>query len=245
MFPILHTFIHFRIVSSHVSRSFSAPPVLTAKEAKASCVAAPRKTKRKRKQKPDEDDITLLEFAREKTREQWSHLAAKVCKHSQQEARLERDVRHHQLTLPKSLFLDLAFYAFKKDSASTSALLKLFQAGVLTEPTDDEIYVCCSRRQLQSQHENPIRKVIEEGRKVLEVAAKGRFGVVFNNDVIVFLHWDPGATVSNVIQKIMHVVRPGSCANAIAMHRNTPLRAGSTLAANGLRAGSTLAVNPL
>ena len=245
MFPTQHTFIHFRLVPLYVSRSVSAPPVLTSKEAKVAGAANPRKAKRKRQQKPDEDDIVFASFASLKIREQWSFLAAKLCKHSQQEARLERDVRHHQLTLPKSLFLDLAFYAFKKDSASTSALLKLFQAGVLTEPKDDEIYVCCSRRQLQSQHENPIRKVIEEGRKVLEVAAKGRFAVVFNNDVIVFLQWDPEATVSNVIQKIMHVVRPGSCANAIAVHRNTPLRAGSTLAANGLRAGSTLAVNPL
>ena len=243
MFPILHTFIHFRIVSSHVSRSLSAPPVLSAKEAKAPCVAALRKPpKRKRKQKRDKDDIALLEFAREKIREQWKHLAAKACTHSQQEARLEIDVRHHQLTLPTEIFLDLAFYAFKKDSAST--LLKLFQAGVLTQPTDDEIYVCCSRRQLQSQHENPIRKVIEEGRKVLEVAAKGRFAVVFNNDIIVFLQWDPEATVSNVIQKIMHVVRPGSCANAIAMHRNTPLREGR-LCDLGLRAGSTISVIPL
>ena len=243
MFPILHTFIHFRIVSSHVSRSLSAPPVLIAKEAKAPCVAAPRKPpKRKRKQKRDEDDIALLEFAREKIREQWKHLAAKACTHSQQEANREIDVRHHQLTLPTEIFLDLAFYAFKKDSAST--LLKLFQAGVLTQPTDDEIYVCCSRRQLQPQHGNPIRKVIEEGKKVLEVARKGHFAVVFNNDVMVFLPWNPEMTVSSVIQMIMRVVCPRSCGSAIAMHRNTTLREGR-LGDLGFRAGSTLAVIPL
>ena len=242
MFPTLHTFIHFRIVSSHVSRSFSAPPVLTAKEAKAPCVAAPRKPpKRKRKQKRDEDDIALLEFAREKIREQWKHLAAKACTHSQQEANREIDVRHHQLTLPTETFLDLAFYAFKKDSAST--LLKLFQAGVLTQPTDDEIYVCCSRRQLQPQHGNPIRKVIEEGKKVLEVARKGHFAVVFNNDVMVFLPWNPEMTVSSVIQMIMRVVCARSGGSAMAMHRNTVLKEGR-LCDLGLKAGSTLAVIP-
>ena len=242
MFPILHTFIHFRIASSHVSRSLSAPPVLTAKEAKAPCVAAPRKTKRKRKQKPDEDDITLLEFAREKIREQWKHLAAKACTYKQQEARLEIDIRHHQLTLPKELFLDLAFYAFKKDSTAT--LLKLFQAGMLTEPTDDEIYVCCSRRQLQPQHGNPIRKVIEEGKKVLEVARKGHFAAVFNNDVMVFLPWNPEMTVSSVIQMIMRVVCARSGGSAMAMHRNTVLKEGR-LCDLGLRAGSTISVIPL
>ena len=243
MFPILHTFIHFRIVSSHVSRSLSAPPVLIAKEVKAPCVAAPKKPpKRKRKQKRDEDDIALLEFAREKIREQWKHLAAKACTYKQQEARLEIDIRHHQLTLPKELFLDLAFYAFKKDSTAT--LLKHFQAGMLTEPTADEIYVCCSRRQLQPQHGNPIRKVIEEGKKVLEVARKGHFAVVFNNDVMVFLPWNPEMTVSSVIQMIMRVVCARSGGSAMAMHRNTVLKEGR-LCDLGLRAGSTLAVIPL
>ena len=183
-----------------------------------------------------------MEFAKEKIREQWKHLAAKACTHSQQEANREIDVRHHQLTLPTEIFLDLAFYAFKKDSAST--LLKLFQAGVLTQPTDDEIYVCCSRRQLQPQHGNPIRKVIEEGKKVLEVARKGHFAVVFNNDVMVFLPWNPEMTVSSVIQMIMRVVCPRSCGSAIAMHRNTTLREGR-LGDLGFRAGSTLAVIPL
>ena len=143
---------------------------------------------------------------------------------------------------PQKFLLDLAFYAFKQDSAST--LLKLFQAGVLTQPTDDEIYICCSRRQLQPQHGNPIRKVIEEGKKVLEVARKGHFAVVFNNDVMVFLPWNPEMSVSSVIQMIMRVVSPRSCGSAMAMHQNTVLREGR-LGDLGFRAGSTLAVIPL
>ena len=173
MFPILHTFIHFRIVSSHV-RSLSAPPVLTSGKIDPPNAAAATKSrpkvKRKRRPKVDADAIAIDEFAKERIREQWGLLAHKFCTHIQQTARLDSDLRHHQLTLPRQLFLDIAFYAFQKDSAR--ALLKLYQAGVLTEPVNDEVWICCSRRQMRQKTRNPIRKLIEEGEKVLEASRK-------------------------------------------------------------------------
>ena len=153
------------------------------------------------------------------------------------------DRRHHQLTLPKELFLDVAFYAFQKDS--NKALLKLFQAGVLTEPVDDEVWICCSRRQLQQKHWNPVHKLIEEGKKALEVARTVHFGIVFNGVVGMLLQWDSDLTVSAVIHKVMQVLCPRGRGHAIAMHRNTTLRGESKLGVLGLKAGCTLAVTPL
>ena len=86
--------------------------------------------------------------------------------------------------------------------------------------------------------------MIEEGKKVLEVIRKGDIAVIFNNDVMVFLPWNPEMTVSSVIQMVMRVVCPRSDGNAIAMQRNTILREGR-LGDLGFRAGSTLAVIPL
>ena len=243
MLPVLHTFIHFRIVSSHASRSLSAPPVLISSHAKAPCMARPGKHKRKRRQKPDADTIVIEDFARETIKEKWKLLAARFCQHSRQAARSDLDRRHHQLTLPKELFLDVAFYAFQKDS--NKALLKLFQAGVLTEPVDDEVWICCSRRQLQQKHWNPVRKLLEEGKKALEAARTGHFRIVFNSAVIIFLQWNSDLTVSAVIHKVMQVLCQRGCAHAIAMHRNTTLRGESKLGVLGLRAGCTLAVTPL
>ena len=245
MFPILHTFIHFGIAPLHASRSLSAPPVLTSREAKAPRVPNPRKAKIKRKQKiPDADDDAIKAFAKERIREQWSYLASKACKNSPRQARLEVNMRRHQFILPKNLFLDLAFYAFQQESAA-STLITLFQEGVLTEPIAHEVHICCSRRQLQRKHGNPIRKVIEEGKKLLEVAQRDHFAVVFNNDIIIYLLWNPEMTVSAVIQKIMQVVViPESSDKAIAMHRNTTLREGK-LGDLGLTAGSTIAIIPV
>ena len=241
MFPILHTFIHFRIVSSHV-RSLSAPPVLTSKQAEAPSAAATKKRKRKRRQKVDADAIAIDEFAKERIREQWRFLATRLCKHSQQTARLDFDLREHQLTLPTKLFLDVAFYAFQGDSAK--ALLKLFQIGVLTLPTEEEIYICCSRRQLREKH-CPINKLIEQSKQVLESARKGHFAILFNNAIMLSLQWNPDLTVSAVIQKVMQAVYPrGGHGDAIAMHRNTTLREGK-LSENGLRAGCTISVFPV
>ena len=242
MFPILHTFIHFRIVSSHV-RSLSAPPVLTSGKIDAPSAAASKRRKRKRRQKVDADAVAIDEFAKERIREQWGLLAHKFCTHIQQTARLDSDLRHHQLTLPRELFLDIAFYAFqKKDSAK--ALLQLYQAGVLTEPVNDEVWICCSKRQLRQKTGNPIRKLIEEGKKVLEASRKGHFGIVFNNAVIVFLQWNPDLTVSAVIQKVVQVLCPQGCGEAIAMHRHTILKEGN-LGDLGLTAGCTIAVIPV
>ena len=243
MFPVLHTFIHFRIVSSHASRSLSAPPVLISNHAKAPCKARPRKLKRQRRLKPDADTIAIKDFARETIREKWRLLVARFCQHSQQMARSDSELRHHLLTLPKELFLDVAFYAFQNDSAQ--ALIKLFQAGVLTEPVNDEVWICCSRRQLQQKHGNPVRKMIEESKKVLEAARLGHFGIVFNSAVVMFLRWNSDLTVSAVTHKVMQVFCPRDRGPAIAMHRNTTLRGESKLGVLGLRAGCTLAVTPL
>ena len=245
MLPVLHTFIHFRVVPLHASRSLSAPPVLVSRwREKARRVTPTKKARRKRKHKEsDADAITFKEFARTKIREQWSYLATEACKASQQKAKLEVNVRRHQLTLPKDLFLDLAFYAFHRESAA-STLLKLFQTGVLTEPTDHEVHIYCSRRQLQQKHDNPIRKVIEGGKKSLEVAQKGHFAVAFRNEIIILLQWNPELTVSALIRKIMHLVCPWSRGEAMAMHRNTILKEGE-LGDLGLRAGSTLAIIPM
>ena len=245
MLPVLHTFIHFRIMPLHFSRSLSAPPVLVSKwREQALRVTRRKKARRKRKQKePDEDAITIEEFAKAKIGEQWSYLATAACKASQQKAKMEVNVRRHQLTLPKHLFLDLAFYAFHQKSA-TPTLLKLFQAGVLTEPMDHEVHIYCSRRQLQQRHENPIRKVIEEGKKSLEVARKGLFVVSFRYEIIILLQWIPELKVSALIQKIMQLMCPWSRGEAMAMHRNTILKEGE-LGDLGLRAGSTVAIIPV
>ena len=86
MLPVVHTFIHFRIAAPHV-RSLSAPPVLTSKQAEAPiATAAAKKRKRKRRQKVDADAIAIDEFAKERIREQWTFLAAKLCKHNHQTA---------------------------------------------------------------------------------------------------------------------------------------------------------------
>ena len=243
MLPVLRTFIHFRTVSPHTSRSLSAPPVLISNHAKAPCIARPSKLKQKRRQKPDADTIAIEDFTRETIKEKWSLLVARFCQHSRQAARSDLDRRHHQLTLPKELFLDVAFYAFQKDSSK--ALLKLFQAGILTEPVNDEVWICCSRRHLQQKHRNPVRKLIEEGKKALEVARTGHLGIVFNSAVMIFLQWNSDLTVSAVIHKVMQVLCPRGRAHAIAMHRNTTLRGESKLGVLGLRAGCTLAVTPL
>lgn len=229
----------------HFPRSLSAPPVLVSKWGeKALHVTSKKKAKRKRTQKePDADALTIKEFAKAKLGEQWSYLAAKACKASQQKAKMEVNVRRHQLTLPKDLFLDLAFYAFHQKLA-TSTLLKLFEAGVLIEPTDQEVHIYCSRRQLQQRHENPIHKVIEGGKKSLEVAQKGHYVVLFRNEIFILLQWNPELTVSTLIQKIMELMCPKSRAGAMAMHRNTILKEGK-LGDLGLRAGSTLAVIPV
>ena len=245
MLPVLRTFIHFPVVPLHFPRSLSAPPVLVSKWGeKALHVTSKRKAKRKRKRKePDADAITIEEFAKAKLAEQWSYLATKACKASQQKAKMEVNVRRHQLTLPKDLFLDLAFYAFHENSRA-STLVKLFDSGVLIEPTDHEVHIYCSRQQLQQRHENPIRKVIEGGKKALEVAQKGHFAVSFKNEVIILLQWNPELTVSALIQKIMQLMCPRTRAEAMAMHRNTILKEGK-LSDLGLRAGSTLAVIPM
>ena len=156
---------------------------------------------------------------------------------------MEVNVRRHQLTLPKDLFLDLAFYAFHQKSAS-STLLQLFRDGVLTEPTKDEVHIYCSRKQLRQGCENPIRKVIEGGKKALEVAQKGHFAVSFRNEVVILLQWNPELTVSALIQKIMQLMCPRTRAEAMAMHRNTILKEGK-LSELGLRAGSTLEIIPV
>ena len=243
MLPVLRTFIHFPIVSSHASRSLSAPPVLISNHAKAPCMARPRKLKRKRRQKPDADTIVIEDFARETIKEKWRLLVARLCQHSRQAARSDLDRRHHQLTLPEELFLDVAFYAFQKDSSR--ALLKLFQAGILTEPVNDEVWINCSRRQLQQKIRNPVRKLIEEGKKALEVALKGHFGIVFNSAVTMYLQWNEDLTISAVIHRVMQVLCPRGRGHAFAMHRHTTLRGESKLGVLGLRAGCTLAVTPL
>ena len=241
MLPVLHTFIHFRIVASHV-RCLSAPPVLTSGKIDAPSAALSKKRKRKRRPKVDADAVAIDEYAKERVREQWRLLAHKFCAHTQQTARLDSDFRHHQLTLPRELFLDIAFYTFQKDSART--LLKLYQAGTLTEPVNDEVWICCSRRQLRQKTGNPIRKVIEEGKKVLEASRKGHFGIVFNNAVIVFLKWNADLTVSTVIQKIVQILCPQGCGETIAMHRHTILKDGK-FGDLGLTAGCTIAVIPV
>ena len=245
MFPVLNTFIHFRVVPLHFPRSLSAPPVIASKgDEKALRETSKKKAKRKRMQKePDADAITIEEFAKAKLGEQWSYLATKACKASQQKAKMEVNVRRHQLTLPKDLFLDLAFYAFHQKSR-TSTLVKLFEAGVLIEPTDHEVHIYCSRRQLQQRHENPIRKVIEGGKKSLEVAKKGHFAVLFRNELLILLQWNPELTVSVLIEKIMQLMCPRTRAEAMAMHRNTILKEGK-LNELGLRAGSTLEIIPV
>ena len=243
MLPILHTFIHFRITASRRVRCLSAPPVLTSKPAQAPrAAAAAKKRKRKRRQKVDADTVAFDEFAKERIREQWGFLATKLCEHSQQTARLDFDLRMHQLTLPTKLFLDVAFYAFQGDAGK--ALLKLFQVGVLTQPTEEQIYICCSRRQLREKH-CPINRLIEQCKKVLESARKGHFAILFNNAIMLSLQWNPDLTVSAVIQKVMQAVYPrGGHGDALAMHRNTTLREGK-LSENGLRAGCTISVFPV
>ena len=245
MLPVLHTFIHFRIVPFHFARSLSAPAVMVSRWSEKAHRATPtKKARRKRKQKePDADVITIEEFAKAKIGEQWNYLARKACKASQQKAKMEANVRRRQLTLPKDLFLDLAFYAFHQKSTSAT-ILSLFQAGVLTEPTDQEVHIYCSRQQLKQRSENPIRELIEGGKKCFEAAQKGYFSVSFKNEIIILLQWNPELTVSALIRKIMHLMCPWSHGKAMAMHRNTILKEG-VLGDFGLRAGSTIAVIPL
>ena len=240
MLPVLHTFIHFRIVASR-ARSLSAPPILTSGNISAPSAAATKKRKRKRRQKArDADALAIGEFAKERIREQWWLLAHKFCAQSQQAACLSSNLRKHQLTLPRQLFLDVAFYAFEKDSAK--ALLKLYQAGILTEPVQDEVWICCSKRQLAEFH--AIRKLIEEGKTVLEASRKGHFGIVFDNALVIFLQWNPDLTVSAVIQKVVQVLSPQGRGEAIAMHRHTILKEGK-LGDFGLTAGCTISMIPV
>ena len=245
MLPVLHTFIHFRVRPLRIPRSLSAPPILLSRRSeKAPRVRRPKKARCERKQKePDADAITLAEFAKTAIAEQWGYLAKKACKACQQKAKTEVNVRRHQLTLPKDLFLDLAFYAFHQKSAS-STLLQLFRDGVLTEPTKDEVHIYCSRKQLRQGRENPIRKVIEGGKKVLEVARRSHFAVSFRDEIIILLQWNPKLTVSALIQKTMQLVCPWTRGKAMAMHRNTILREGE-LGDLGFKAGCTIAVIPI